>query len=97
MDCCIEDLTKKEVIDAKTGCRMGFVCDVEVDTCTGCVKAIIVWGKSRCFGIFGRNGDLRIPWQDVTVVGDDTVLVCTDAFFPPPKQRGKFFDDFFRR
>ena len=43
MNCCITDLRNKEVICAKTGCRLGCVSDVEIDTCSGCLVAIVVW------------------------------------------------------
>lgn len=76
MNCCITDLRNKEVICAKTGCRLGCISDVEIDTCSGCLVAVIIWGKSRCFGLMGRDEDIKICWQDIEVIGDDTVIVC---------------------
>lgn len=35
MNCCVTDLRNKEVVNKKDGTRLGNVCDVEVDTCTG--------------------------------------------------------------
>jgi YlmC/YmxH family sporulation protein len=75
MNCCITDLRNKEVISAKNGCRLGFVSDVEIDTCSGCLTAIIIWGKSRCFGLMGRDEDIKICWKDIEVIGDETILV----------------------
>ena len=46
MSCCsITELRNKEVINAKSGCRIGFVSDVEINTCDGRLVSIIVWGK----------------------------------------------------
>ncbi len=44
MNCRITDLRAKEVICVKDGSRLGNVCDVEIDTCTGQLCAIIVFG-----------------------------------------------------
>lgn len=79
MNCCITELRNKEVISAKNGCRLGFVCDVEIDTCSGCLTAIVIWGKSRCFGLMGREEDIKICWKDIEVIGEDTVIVCAEA------------------
>lgn len=79
MNCSITELRNKEVINAKTGCRLGFVSDVEIDTCSGCIVSIIIWGKGKCFGLLPRENDIKICWKDIEVIGDDTVLVCCDV------------------
>ncbi|MBQ8503011.1 MAG: YlmC/YmxH family sporulation protein [Clostridia bacterium] len=78
MNCSITDLRCKEVINSKNGCRIGQVCDVEIDTCTGSLVSIIVWGRPKGFGFFGREEDIKICWQDIEVIGDDTILVCSE-------------------
>ncbi len=78
MNCCVTDMRNKEVISAKSGCRLGFVGDVEIDTCTGKLIAIIIFGKNKCFGILGKEEDIRICWNDIQVIGNDTILVCVD-------------------
>lgn len=96
MNCCsITDLRNKEVISAKTGCRLGHVCDVEIDTCDGKLVAIIVWGKNRCAGLLGRDDDLRICFEDIEVIGADTILVCKEPERRPPPRKS-FFDGMFR-
>lgn len=75
MNCCITDMREKEVINLNDGCRFGHVCDVEVDTCSGCIVSIIIYGKAKCFGLLGRHNDIKICWKDIKVIGDDTILV----------------------
>lgn len=75
MNCCITDLHEKEIINLCDGCRLGNVCDVEIDTGTGCIVSIIIWGKSKLFGLLGRTEDIKICWKDIKVIGDDTILV----------------------
>lgn len=98
MRCCITDLRNKKVINAKNGCVLGNVCDVEIDTCTGKVVEIVIYGRMRCFGLMGRDEDIRISWDDISVIGDETILVCIDRLEkPPPKPPKKSpFEGLFR-
>ena len=81
MNCCITDLRMKEVINLCDGHRLGTVSDVEIDTCTGTVISIVIWSKCKCCGIFGKNDDIKIPWHNIKVIGNDTILV--EYHFPP--------------
>ena len=72
MMCHFSDIRCKEVISIKSGCRIGFVDDVEIDSCNAKICRIIVYGKSRCFGIFGREEDIFINWSDIEIIGEDT-------------------------
>lgn len=76
LNCCVTDLRNKQVINQKDGDILGPVSDVEVDTCSGRVVAIIVFGRPKCLGLLGRGEDIRICWEDIKVIGEDTVLVC---------------------
>ncbi len=97
MNCCITDLRNKEVICAKNGCRLGCVSDVEIDTCSGCLVAIVIWGKSRCMGLMGKDDDIRICWNDIEVIGDDTILVCGDfSHNVKNKSKRNVFDALFK-
>ena len=65
----------KEVICVADGRRLGFVSDIEIDIPEGCVKAIIVPGPCRIFGLFGRRDDFVIPWSCIRRIGPDIILV----------------------
>lgn len=96
MNCCITDLREKEVINLSDGCRLGNVCDVEIDTCSGHLVALIIWGRSKFFGLFGKCDDIKICWKDIKVIGDDTILVefnCPAEF--KKYNNNSFFDSFF--
>ncbi len=75
MFCSITDLRRKEVINIKNGMRIGFVGDVEIDLCDAKIVSIIIYGKLKLFGLLGRYDDIIIRWEDVSVVGEDTILV----------------------
>jgi len=72
-------LKQKEVINVKDGCRLGFICDIEVDESCGTVASIIVPGPGRIFGMFGNDQEYKIPWRDICHFGDDIVLVDVDT------------------
>ena len=69
MLCRFTALRRKEVINLCDGCRLGYVGDVEVTVPEGAVKAIIVFGPCRFFGLFGRGEDYYIPWECVQKFG----------------------------
>lgn len=74
----ITDMHDKEVINIADGTRLGFVDDVEVDTGTAQLVAIVIYGKSKLFGLLGREKDIVICWKDIAVIGEETVLVRGD-------------------
>ena len=50
MNCFITDMREKEIINLRDGCRLGSVCDIEFDTCSGTIVSLIVFGKNRILG-----------------------------------------------
>lgn len=76
MDTRIADLRYKEVISVEDGTRYGYVGDMEIDLETGRVKALIVLGRRRFFGLLGREEDKYIPWDAVSRFGEDIILVA---------------------
>ena len=68
-------LRRKEVINLCDGCRLGCVGDVEVKLPEGEVRALIVFGPSRFFGLFGRGEDYYIPCDCIQKFGDDIILI----------------------
>lgn len=88
MNCRMGELRNKEVINMRDGGRIGFISDVEIDTRTAQLTAVVIYGRLRCFGLFGREPETVIPWRNITLIGDDTVLV---EYQPPqvlPKESG---------
>ncbi len=87
-------LRRKEVINICDGSRIGCVGDLEVQIPEGTVKALIVFGPCRFFGLFGRGEDYYIPWECVQKFGDDIILVDKPFGHRDPqglkKKRGLF-------
>ena len=75
MQHCIATMRTKEVINKRDGCRLGHVCDCEIDVCTGQVVSLVVSRGPR-FCRYACDDDIRVSWCDDDVVGDDIILVC---------------------
>lgn len=79
------DLRRKEVINLCDGCRLGYVGDLELCAPEGTVKALIVYGPCRFFGLFGRGEDYYVPWDCVQRFGGDILLIDK----PLPRREGQ--------
>ena len=86
MECRVSELRYKEIINVSDGSRYGWVGDVEVDLDSGQVRALVVPGRLRLFGLLGREEDRVFPWEAVRRFGADTILVET----PPLSRLGKW-------
>ena len=69
------DFRHKEVISIKNAKRLGHVQDVTADLKTGTITSIIVPGNTKFFNIFATGNDIVIPWENITCIGDDIILV----------------------
>ena len=78
MICRIDELKNKQVVCVKDGCVLGLVSDIELDTHSGTLTAILIFGRYKAFGLLGKEDDIVIPWSDIKVIGAETVLVNTE-------------------
>ena len=73
--------------------RIGYLGDIEFDTQQAALTAIVVYGRPRFFGLFGRENDCVIPWSAVKTIGEDAVLVDHIPVKRTPKR--SFLQNFF--
>lgn len=73
------DLRRKEIINICDGARLGCVCDLELDDCTGVISAIVVPGPARFFGLLRGPDELVIPYCKIEKIGDDVILVRAEG------------------
>ena len=69
------ELRQKEVINTCPCRSLGCVCDVDIDICTGFVKAIIVPGPAKICCFLGCDTEYIIPWECICQIGADIILV----------------------
>lgn len=88
MICRIDELKNKQVVCVNNGCVLGLVSDIELDTQNGTLTSIVIFGNYKLFGLLGRGEDIVIPWDDIQVIGNETILVTTNPpLFSQEKQR----------
>ena len=90
--CRVTELRDREVINICDGRRLGFVCDVEIDICSGKVIALIVPEDRGCFSL-AKTRDIRIPWDKIDRIGEDIILVSLPpSEIKPEEHKHKWFN-----
>lgn len=69
------DFRQKEVINIKTGRRIGYISDVDIDMEKGILNSVIIPGNGKILGLFGGEKDIVIPFSAIRTIGDDIILV----------------------
>ncbi|MGI6686008.1 MAG: YlmC/YmxH family sporulation protein [Bacillota bacterium] len=76
----VSEIRMKDIINIVDGKRLGFIKDIELNLQGGKIKSLILPGTSKFMGIFGRNDDLAITWDQIKKVGVDVILVEVHSF-----------------
>lgn len=79
----LNDIRNKEVINIRSGSKIGYVDDIEFDAESLTVKSLIIYGRGRFLGFFGRDDDVVIKCRDIEIIGTDTILVSTNEVISP--------------
>jgi len=77
----LSDMREKEVINIRDGVKIGFIYDFEIDLENGRILAIVVPGPGKVLGLFGKNNDYLIDWQQIVKIGTDAILVKIDTMY----------------
>lgn len=75
MLCKFEELRHKQVVCMHSGEILGYLSDIEINSEDGKVESLVIFGKPRFFGLFGKTEDIIIPWGDIEVIGPETVII----------------------
>ncbi|MEG0277370.1 MAG: YlmC/YmxH family sporulation protein [Coprobacillus sp.] len=67
----------KDVVDAASGSKIGYVVDVEIDPLCRCVQALIVERVTpfKLVCIFKGPPTFLIPIENIITIGEDVILV----------------------
>ncbi len=67
-------LREKDVINLCSGSRLGYISEIEFDSCNGQICSVILCRTGGFLG-FSKEAPLIIPWSRIECIGDDAVLV----------------------
>lgn len=73
----INAMRTMEIINVSNGEKVGFIRDIKIDCEEQRIISIIIPGESK--GWFSKTDDLEIPWESITKVGIDVILVNMEA------------------
>ncbi|ELK45061.1 YlmC/YmxH family sporulation protein [Halobacillus sp. ACCC02827] len=76
----ITELQMKDVIAMETGERLGYISDLDIDTQRGRLKGLVLTLKGKAMGLFGKEEELVIPWDQIVNIGADVILVKKSAY-----------------
>lgn len=74
----LSELRYKEVINEATCRKLGYICDIEFDECTGKICCVIVPEQCKGFNIFSKEGEYIIPYCSIKNIGSDIIIVNVD-------------------
>lgn len=87
MDTRFSYLRCMEVINVSDGSRLGFISDLILDTDCGRLCAAVIPGPAKVMGLFGKTGDILIPWEGIRRIGEDIILVNAETPRDAPRLR----------
>lgn len=74
----LSEMKQKEVINIGNGSRIGIIYDFKVDLENGVVTGIVIPGPGKILGVFGKDNDLVVDWNDIVCIGTDIILIDID-------------------
>ncbi len=69
----LSDLQDKDVVDLKSGIKVGNIIDIKIDM-NGTVTSLILERK-RFSKLFMSNDEVDIPFNKITKIGEDVILI----------------------
>lgn len=79
----ISEFQIKDIVNIADGKKLGNMSDLEINTATGKIEAIIVSNGTRLMGFFGREQDIVIPWRKIKKSVQMSYLLSIRLFFKP--------------
>ncbi|MBR3117030.1 MAG: YlmC/YmxH family sporulation protein [Bacilli bacterium] len=69
----LSDLQDKDVIDLKTGIKVGNIIDIKIQV-DGIVSSLIL-EKKRFSKLFSPNDEIDVPFNKIVKIGEDVILI----------------------
>ena len=69
------ELKSKDVINLRDYKKLGRICDLEFDECSGKICKVIVPSGNKFCNFFNTDPDYCIPYKDIKQIGPDIIIV----------------------
>ena len=69
----LSDLQDKDVVDLKSGIKVGNIIDIKIDN-QGTITSLILERKIYS-KLFSPNDEVDIPFEKITKIGEDVILI----------------------
>ena len=69
----LSDLQDKDVVDIKTGVKIGNIVDIKIDN-NGVVTSLVLERK-RFSKLISSNDELEILYKNIVKIGEDVILI----------------------
>ena len=71
----LSELQSKEIVNVADGRNVGNIIDVKIDENSGQILSFIIEPNKNIFSFLNRGKDTEIPWNSITMIGEDVILV----------------------
>ena len=69
----LSDLQDKDVVDLKSGVKVGNIIDLKIDM-KGFITSLIL-EKRKYSKLFSSNDEIDIPFDKISKIGEDVILI----------------------
>jgi len=69
------DFKRKEVINLHDCNKLGYVVDMEIDKCSGCIIKLVVDSGKLALPFFHCDQEYIICYKDIKQIGPDIIIV----------------------
>lgn len=71
----LSELQNKEIVNVSDGRNIGSIIDVRIDEHSGKIISFLIEPSKNFFSLFNRGKDTEIPWENISMIGEDVILV----------------------
>ena len=74
----LSELQSKKIINITDGKNVGSIIDIKILE-NGTIESLII-GSSRSFFSLNKETDAEIPWNNITKIGEDVILIKSNMY-----------------